>query len=791
MAKITRRVGIVFFVAVITILLLVGCAISVNAITNEKYSTMSSKGNINNAIAVQEIVYDFELAGNCTQMAEKWNQAVKKSLDNGGVNVNVRLLANWTAQTDADYVTAFGKTEDGFKNGSILVPQGANIMLDLNGKTINRNLAKAQDYGVVFYLNGGSLTIEDHSLDNVQNANDIFSTYDMFKDSDVNYIYAKIKDLRIGKITGGADANTGGGILMQNNSTFTLNNGTILDNINAASGGAIYAQDSEVNINGGVLMNNSAKQGYGGGIYSTTSTLNLNGGIILGNNSTNKGGGIYSVTSTIKMTNTIIHGNNANYGGGICFYDGKFDLHSGTIRNNYSRVDGGGIYIAKSNLTTEDVKSVINMYGSEIFENTASYGAGVYLTYGAEGVINGGIIKNNKSWGNSTGLMVYNSATCVINDITITGNELYKNGSDGNSGGVGCMVGAGAELVFNGGLIENNKVVSNVSALKTYGGGILISGVVSGKSGIVKLNGGTIQNNSAMDGGGGIYDATDMGEIHIGGSVKIKNNIANNQNSDIYLIKGKTINIAHTLTKYENPQIGIHLADDYGNNVFTTNYTTNNSGNPYEYFFSNNGAKIAFINNEEVMFEDAINSNIYDFVYLDNGVRKSYKDNNLIHTVNDYDMLKSHKMTHYILGNIAPNTSINEFVNNLVYDKTQLEIYNNKNKLIYDKGVAASGITEEMLNQKYELAVGTGWYIKTNAETIYLSVLGDVTGDGRISAVDVTYLRQVANDKEAYDDLSVEKKLASLVLNVGIVTTADAEIIRNIMDNKITIDLFY
>ncbi len=96
-----------------------------------------------------------------------------------------------------------------------------------------------------------------------------------------------------------------------------------------------------------------------------------------------------------------------------------------------------------------------------------------------------------------------------------------------------------------------------------------------------------------------------------------------------------------------------------------------------------------------------------------------------------------------------------------------------------------------MLNQKYELAVGTGWYIKTSVETIYLSVLGDVTGDGRISAVDVTYLRQIANDKEVYNNLSVEKKLASLVLNVGVVTTADAEIIRNIMDNKISIELFY
>ncbi len=175
----------------------------------------------------------------------------------------------------------------------------------------------------------------------------------------------------------------------------------------------------------------------------------------------------------------------------------------------------------------------------------------------------------------------------------------------------------------------------------------------------------------------------------------------------------------------------------------------------------------------------------YSYLVLEDDKRVTYTQKGLLHGDNDSEIER------YILGNIAPNTSVKEFVNNLVYDKTQIEIYNNKNKLIYNKGVAASGITEEMLNQKYELAVGTGWYIKTSVETIYLSVLGDVTGDGRISAVDVTYLRQIANDKEVYNNLSVEKKLASLVLNVGVVTTADAEIIRNIMDNKISIELFY
>ena len=166
--------------------------------------------------------------------------------------------------------------------------------------------------------------------------------------------------------------------------------------------------------------------------------------------------------------------------------------------------------------------------------------------------------------------------------------------------------------------------------------------------------------------------------------------------------------------------------------------------------------------------------------------RKNYKDNEKLHGYNDSDIEK------YILGNIAPNTSVKEFIETLGFDTSKIVLKDNKGKDIYKNNVPVDNATYD---NKYELAVGTGWRVEYtnngNTETIYLSVLGDVTGDGRISAVDVTYLRQVAKDKEVYDNLSVEKKLASLVLNVGLVTTADAEIIRNIMDNKISIELFY
>ena len=164
---------------------------------------------------------------------------------------------------------------------------------------------------------------------------------------------------------------------------------------------------------------------------------------------------------------------------------------------------------------------------------------------------------------------------------------------------------------------------------------------------------------------------------------------------------------------------------------------------------------------------------------------------------NDSNLNVENGVNKYILGKILPNTSVNEFIKNiepLGFDKNNLELFNNTGKLIYQNGNSASGVNAELLDNKYELSVGTGWYLEYNTDTgkqkIYLSVLGDVTGDGKINAIDITYLRQVANSMEIYDSLSIEKKLASLIVNIGKVTTADSEIIRNVLDLKIDISIF-
>ncbi len=188
----------------------------------------------------------------------------------------------------------------------------------------------------------------------------------------------------------------------------------------------------------------------------------------------------------------------------------------------------------------------------------------------------------------------------------------------------------------------------------------------------------------------------------------------------------------------------------------------------------------------------------YSYLLLDeNNKRTAYETKGLVHGENDSNVnIKEGKAT-YVLGNIKPNTAVNTFINNLVFDTAQINLYNSQGKLIYTNGGAneAEGITEDMLNSRLELAIGTGWYIEYNVggnvETIYLSVLGDINGDGRISASDCTYLRELANNETIYNKLNVEFKLAGLIINKGGITSADSEIILNVMAYKLTIDLFY
>ena len=81
--------------------------------------------------------------------------------------------------------------------------------------------------------------------------------------------------------------------------------------------------------------------------------------------------------------------------------------------------------------------------------------------------------------------------------------------------------------------------------------------------------------------------------------------------------------------------------------------------------------------------------------------------------------------------------------------------------------------------------VGTGWRIEIGGEVTYLSVLGDLTGDGRITAADISYLRAlVVNDTTNVQDCIL---LSAMILNKGGITTADSEVLKQVINGRVEI----
>ena len=731
MAKIIKKVGIIFFVLVISCLLVVGCLFaSTNiALQTETLKTQSS-GEIVDSEKATDVGYtpDVILTGTTDEKATLWSGAIQKSFDGNNKEIKVLLESDWVAHED----TCFFGVGKGFYSGSgsITVPHGATIIFDLNGHTLDKKQTTKMSYGSIFtVLNGGTLTIIDSKYDSEL----MFNTYEENKDKPLATQINALRALPFGKITGGACMDTGGGIYTQSNSKLTFNGGMIIDNIYAPSGGAIQSA-GELVVNGGLFMNNCATKTSGAAFHCTNNT-SISNSIIIGNISSNEAGAI-TVAGNInfEMNNVIISNNTAkSHSGALVVFNEntKVTINDCVFYKNESDMSGAGI--VSNGITTI---TNCNFIGN-VAKNS------------------GGAIFNNRN------------SSCTIDSC------LFENNSSAESGG-GIYNSDNIALMS----ISNSEIKGNTAK---YGGGICTF------ADITSIKNTIITGNHATENAGGIH----TGNLRISGATVIKDNSSDGKYDDLYLTQDIKVEVVGLLTSEgKDAHIQVDLNDNYNLfETFTLGYTYYGNGNqnPSKYFFTKDNKKVAVLKNEEVIF-DLKEKSIYDFVYLDNGYRKTYTENDKLHGYNDSELER------YVLGNIKPSTSVNEFVNNLAalgIDKNNMQLLDSKGKTIYKNGAVDSNISSGIADNGKELAIGTGWYIQANGETIYLSVLGDVNGDGRISASDVSYLREIASDNALYESLSVEKKLASMVINKGEITTADAEIVRNVIDKIIGIELFY
>ena len=275
------------------------------------------------------------------------------------------------------------------------------ITLDLNGKTLNRGLSSATNYGhVLKVISGSTLSINDASGNN---SGIIKGGYTSNGGAINNYGTLIING---GTIRDNQSDGQGGGIINRNNGTLVINGGVISNNQSNDGAGIYNEGGGSIYMYGGSIQDNTAfRSGFVGGIANHGS-LTVKGGSIR-NNIGNNGGGVWS-NGTFVLTGGTIEGNVSGFGAGLYLNSGTATITGGTIIGN----DGHGVYFTDGTLNMEGNPVISGNYDSQESENlfmaTSSRkitvsgpftsGANIGIRYASDaGIFTSGFVAHNPS----------------------------------------------------------------------------------------------------------------------------------------------------------------------------------------------------------------------------------------------------------------------------------------------------------------------------------------------------------------------------------------------------------
>jgi hypothetical protein len=299
------------------------------------------------------------------------------------------------------------------------------------------------------------------------------------------------------------------------------------------SGGGVYASGAKLTLGSGAAIENNNQPESPLGSPTNPSELVYLAGI--------EGGGVYMERGALIMEpGSSINDNMAYMAGGVTLLASQFTMKGGGIRENYGRVNGGGL--------SADGCTIEMFSGAAISGNTV----------GIEG--NGG---KNDVGNNAGGVGLKLSTLTMYQDSKISGNWVYS----GYGGGV-LMTGE-SKLIMKGGEISGNHVTKRAAEDKDgFGGGlaatfrsslVMESGSISGneadidggglylmKGASFNMTAGSIAGNKAGAKGGGVYVGGDAGAVLVTGGTIYGKDDADNSNRNIAEEESKT-NTGHAI----------------------------------------------------------------------------------------------------------------------------------------------------------------------------------------------------------------------------------------------------
>ena len=849
MAKAIKRVGVIFLAVAIICLMAIGVILGVNGAKSETAGSLNLNNEIENVSETseveippisEEVLLD---GGNCTEQAAKWTEAITKSLANdGGNHILVTLTKDWVAPNSGNH--NFGEGV-GFSNGRIFIPENAVVTLDLNGKKIDRALTSAIADGSVIFVEKGTLIIKDSCFDyakvvNAYNADpatelSTFTTgaitggYSTSNGGGIHLSNAKLI-FDSGMIYKNFAASEGGAIYNML-SHLTINRALINNNFAGNLGGGVFAEadvndlsnkNVVTNINGAIFHKNTGQKQGGGAIRSYYGDLIISDGIFsynVGAGTRSEGGAIYSTNTKVTMTGGLFEYNTATLcGGGIRIGgpEGIANIENIIVRHNSGVSYGGGIRFSNDLIELCTIKnsvitnnSAINFGGGIAVQRSIIIGAGLQVYYNKVGEAEDNLFLADTMKIKVAEKLLQNGVGTHIR-VTIPGDGSFTDGytSSGNTMNPNRFfysdIRKNVVLNSSGEVEINKQVVAQNSTEIVWGWGRSYSQMTRGTQVTLPHNANEpyeiINNIDDVINESGVRATSHR--IQQPGKYVFYTDDVRIQNPTF------TVIIEEPIAKLTIPTIKnyVYIYDGQYKTFVPENF--NSATMKIDYNFKKDlgkyTAKVSLKNGVKSTWSDGTTDSIeyqfeiihpgvvlkdnsnFDYIYKDsNNLRQSYKANKIIHKVSE-----SETTSNYVIGNIAPKTTIKQFVGDIRKECGYIKIYNG-NTLLYD------GITETDASESVYVATGYRLELYKNSngtellDTVYLSVLGDVVANGVIDTADVTFISRIVNEEIKLETLSIEQQLAAMVDNKGKVTSTDGKILLNVIGGNTEVDNYF
>ncbi|MCL2404979.1 MAG: prealbumin-like fold domain-containing protein [Defluviitaleaceae bacterium] len=308
----------------------------------------------------------------------------------------------------------------------------------------------------------------------------------------------------------------GGGVYVNDSSSFVMETGSIYNNLATRGGGVRVQSDATFNMSGtGTTIRNNHATNGGGGVYvatnATTGTtgFHMQSGTIyieantVGNDS---GNGIHQASGQTTMAAGTIRRHNAtggrtapygtgtpfgtdggarNNGSAVAIRGGIFTMSGGYMTSNRTQLAGAAV-INGAAVTAIDTGSTFIMTGGTIGGegNLGNDGVnGAVLGRGDSIIdISGGLLTGNSSTHAGGAIHINNSL------LTISGTTIIEN-NRADIGGGGVWIQSGGAFYMHGGTIRNNRYDLSGGPVAA-GGGVYVGW--SGSPSTFTMTGGTI-----------------------------------------------------------------------------------------------------------------------------------------------------------------------------------------------------------------------------------------------------------------------------------------------------------